>query len=204
MNAKLRALLLSAVIVLSAHSISAIQSTTVEIKEPAVITLANLFKQSDTVALVKIVSGDAEHYNVALYKGEVTKSFKGAATGTTIYFGPYVGERIGWEYVLFLRTVSKPIAPTGAPSTGFGTIHYSEIFNEGYSSMMSSYECVFSQKADSGQCDDGVRVCTDYIVLPKSMPTFPPESTNTDFGCRWVRKRPFIAILESLANSKQK
>jgi hypothetical protein len=204
MNATLRALLLSAVIVLSAHSTTAFQSRTVEIKEPAVITLANLFRQSDTVALVKIVSGDAENYDVAIYKGEVIKSFKGAATGTAIYFGPYVGERLGWEYILFLRTGSKPIAPKSAPSAGYGTIHYSEIFNEGYSSMMSAYECVFSTKADSGRCDDGVRVCTDYIVLPTSTPTFPPQSTNTDFGCRWVRKQPFIALLESLANSEQK
>ena len=204
MNATLRALLLSSVIVLAAHSTAAFQTTTVEIKEPAVITLANLFRQSDTVALVKIVSGDAENYNIAIYKGEVIESFKGAATGTTIYFGPYVGERIGWEYVLFLRTVAKPIAPGSAPSAGYGTIHYSEIFNEGYSSMMSSYECVFSAKADSGQCDDAVRVCTDYIVLPKSTPTFPPESTGADFGCRFVRKKSFIALLESLGNSKQK
>jgi hypothetical protein len=204
MNATLRALLLSTVIVLSAHSTPAFQSRTVEIKELAVITLANLFRQSDTVALVKIVSGDAENYSVAVYKGEVIKSFKGVATGATIYFGPYVGERLGWEYVLFLRNVSKPIAPRSAPSAGYGPIQYSEIFNEGYSSMTSSYECVFSAKADSGQCDYGVRVCTDYIVLPKSTPTFPPESTNTDFGCRFVRKQSFIALLESLGNSKEK
>jgi hypothetical protein len=204
MKAMIRTLLLSAVIVLSARSNPAFQSTTITTKEPAVLSLASLFKQSDTVALVKIVSGDAENYSIAIYKGEVIKGFKGAAEGETIYFGPYVGESLGSEYILFLHTISDPIAPKKAASGGYGAVHYSEIFNEGYSSMMSSYECVFGRKAGAGQCDYGIRVCTDYIVLPKATPTYPAVSSETAFGCRWVRKQAFIALLQSLSDSKGK
>jgi hypothetical protein len=50
--------------------------------------------------------------------------------------------------------------------------------------MVTSFECVFDEKDIAQQCDNGVRVCTDYIKLPKSMPTFPPITEETDFGCR--------------------
>jgi hypothetical protein len=112
------------------------------ITEPGVYKLADLFNKADTVALVKIVSGDAESYDAAVYKATVLKSFKGTASGKTIYFGPYIGERIGWEYVLFLRNASKVISPQTSSNSGFGTVDYAEVFNEGYSSMMASYECV--------------------------------------------------------------
>jgi hypothetical protein len=58
-----------------------------------------------------MVSGDMESYSTTVYKAEVVTSFKGAAAGETVYFGPYVGERLGWEYILFLRNVSEPINP---------------------------------------------------------------------------------------------
>jgi hypothetical protein len=191
------------VAVISAQLTWAQRPEKVTVTEPSVINLASLFKQADTVALVKVVSGDAENYRIAVYKADVIKSFKGAVAGETIYFGPYAGERIGWEYILFLRNVTQPLAPKTASSVSFGMVRYSEVFNEGYSSMMTSYECVFDGKTIAEQCDDGVRVCTDYIVLPKSTPTFPPMTEDTRFGCRWVRKQVFISLVGTLNDSKK-
>ena len=114
------------------------------------------------------------------------KTFKGATVGQTIYFGPYVGTRLGWEYVLFLRNAAKPLAPNPTSSVNYGTVYYSEVFNEGYSSMETSYECVFDGKDIAQKCGDGVRVCTDYIKLPKSLHASPPMTEDTAFGCRWV------------------
>ena len=198
-----RMLLLLMVAISSAQLTWAHGPEKVTVTEPSVINLASLFKQADTVALVRVVSGDAENYRIAIYKAKVVKSFKGVAAGESIYFGPYVGERIGWEYVLFLRNVTEPLAPRITSSLNYGTIHYSEVFNEGYSSMMTSYECVFDGRTAAEQCDDGVRVCTDYIVLPKSTPTFPPMTEGTRFGCRWVRKQAFISLVGTLGDSKR-
>jgi len=144
--------------------------------EPGIYNLADLFKRADTVALVKVVSGDTENYKVAIYKATIVKSFKGGAAGDIVFFGPFIGERLGWEYILFLRKVANPIAPEKSASANYGTIQYAEVFNQGYTSMMTSYECVFDGKEIAQRCDYGVRVCTDYIKIPESMPTFPPET----------------------------
>ena len=200
MTAALRLFQLVTVVAISAQMTSAQESKGVTIKEPGIYELADLFKQADTVALVKIVAGDTEAYDIAIYKAEVVKSFKGAAAGETIYFGPYVGERLGWEYVLFIRNVTKPIVPKKTSTGGYGTVHYAEIFNEGYSSMMTSYECVFNGNDVAQKCDYGVRVCTDYIKLPRSTPVFPLGTEDTPFGCRWGRRPVFISLLDALAS----
>jgi hypothetical protein len=213
MPATPRILLLFMIVMISAHGIlaqkvtvttsSAKQVTTTTITEPGIYKLAGLFKAAHTVAVVKIMSGDTEHYDCAVYKAQVVKSFKGAAEGETVYFGPYVGNRLGWEYIEFLRNVSKPMVPKSTSSPGYGTIRYAEEFNEGYSSMETSYECVFDGKEIAQQCDYGVRVCTDYILLPKSTPTFPPITEDTPFGCRWVRKTVFISLPEKLGGARK-
>jgi hypothetical protein len=169
--------------------------------EPGVIKLGDLFQMADTVALVKITSGDTESYATPVYKAEVVTSFKGAAVGGNIYFGPYIGGKLGTEYLLFLRSVAKPLIPRTTSNFSYGTVQYSEVFDEGYSSMEISYECTFDGKEIARKCDYGVRVCTDYILLPKSLPTFPPMTEETDFGCRWVRKDTFIAVLGTLRKS---
>ena len=66
------------------------QSRVVTITEPGVYKIGGLFKVADVVALVKIVSGDAENYDHAVYKGEVIQSFKRTERGATVYFGPFV------------------------------------------------------------------------------------------------------------------
>jgi hypothetical protein len=200
MAATRRMLLLIAVAAISAQSISAQQSKEVSITEPGIYELAGLFKQADTVAIVRVIAGDAEAYNVAVYKAEVVQSFKGAAAGETVYFGPYTGTRLGWEYILFLHKVPGPIAPKSPLNASFGTIHYAEVFNQGYGSMEASYQCAFDGRDTSQKCDYGVRVCTDYIKLPRATATFPPATEETPFGCRLVRKTVFISLLEELAN----
>jgi hypothetical protein len=178
------------------------QSEVVTLIEPSVYKIGDLFKEADVVALVKVVSGDTENYGHTVYKGEVTRSFKGMPRGAIVYFGPFVGNKLGWEYILFLRSVTKPITPKTTPTASYGVISYSEVFNEGYSSMETSYSCVFDGKEIAQKCDDGVRVCTDYIKLPRSIPAFPPEANNPSFGCRWVRKAVFISLLDTLRAPK--
>jgi hypothetical protein len=176
------------------------QSQTATISEPGIYEIGDLFKSADVVAFVKIVSGDAENYDCAVYKGEVVQSFKGIQRGTIIYFGPFVGYKLGNEYLLFLRNVAQPIPPKTTTIASYGNVHYSKVFNQGYSSMETSYECVFDGEGVLPKCDYGVRVCTDYIKLPKAMSAFPPEDNDPPFGCRWVRKAAFVSLLNTLAS----
>jgi hypothetical protein len=171
------------------------------ISEPGVYQLAELFKHSDIVASVKIVSGDTEHYDGAVYKAQVVRSFKGSSVGETIYFGRYVGERLGWEYFVFLQNADA-VVPKSGSLTSYGKVRYSRVFNEGYSSMETAYKCIFDGHDVSEKCDHGVRVCTDYIKLPANTPIFPPTDEDTPFGCRWVRKTLFITLLESIQKAK--
>jgi hypothetical protein len=172
---------------------------TVTVAEPGIIKLAQLFKMADVVAVVRIVSGDTESYNVAISKAVVLKNFKGTTEGSTLFFGPSNWERLGWEYILFLRKVKEPAVPKEARNPAYGTVRYLEVFNQGYSAMETSYECVFDGKIPSQSCDYGVRVCTDYILLPKEVRAFPPEENDPPFGCRWVRKSNFLSLLDDLA-----
>jgi len=182
--------------------LAAAQSEVTTITEPGTYEIDGLFKRADVVALVKIVSGDTEGYDRAIYKGQVVQSFTGTRPGASVYFGPFIGEKLGGEYFLFLRNAKDPITPKAGATMTYGKIPHSEIFDEGYSSMETSYECVFDGKQIAQQCDYGVRVCTDYIKLPKSMPAFPPESDDPPFGCRWVRKALFISLLDTLDTQK--
>src|SRR5262249_11474280 len=138
-----------------------------------------------------------ENYGSAVYKALAIQSFKGSAKGETIYFGPYVGMGLGTEYIVFLHNTKNPITPKTSSSSGYGRIQYAEVFNQGYSAMKISYECVFEKKEPAQNCDYAVRVCTDYIVLPKSIHAFPPQSEATPFGCQWVRKTSFTELLRS-------
>jgi len=170
---------------------------TVIINEPARMQLGQLFKMSDVVALVQIVSGDTENYKTAIYKARVVKSFKGVDEGKAIYFGPFIGYKLGSEYFLFLRNAKTPAVPTTSQSATYGIVNYLEIFNQGYSAMESSYECIFGNGSES--CDYGVRVCTDYIVLPKGVSAYPLEKNDPPFGCRWVRKSKFLSLIDEFS-----
>lgn len=60
---------------------------TVEISEPATVSLASLFAQADVVAVVQVVSGDSESYEAVVYKSKVLTVFKGAQQGQYLFFG---------------------------------------------------------------------------------------------------------------------
>jgi hypothetical protein len=175
------------------------QTETIIITEPPIFKLETLFKTADVVAVVRIVSGDTENYKTTIYKAVVVQSFKGTADGNTLYFGPFIGYRLGREYVAFLCRTKDPAVPTTTPTAAYGPVKYLEVFDDGYSSMEASYECVFDEKNIDKECDDGVKVCTDYIVLPKGTPAFPSMDEIVPFGCRWVRRSKFMRMLEKLA-----
>jgi len=167
-------------------------------REPARIALNDLYKLADIVALVQVIAGDTESYEQPVYKAKIVANFKGSRTGDTIFFGPYVGTRLGTEYVLFLRRAKRDAAPKTNTAAPWGTINYFEVFNEGYSSMETSYECVFDKRHPDRNCDSGVRVCTDYIVLPKGTNIFPSEGSDPPFGCGWVRKDKLVSLLAGM------
>jgi hypothetical protein len=98
LTTRLAAVVITLIIsLLFAPQAKAQQSHETTITEPGRMTLDDLFKRADTVAVVRILSGDTENYPVAVYKAEVLKSFKGVGTGKTIYLGPFIGQRLGWE-----------------------------------------------------------------------------------------------------------
>ena len=52
----------------------------------------------------------------------------------------------------------------------------------------------FPRKKIEDQCDDGVRVSTDFIKLPKATKVSEDEEPGPS-GCRWARKQDFLSIL---------
>lgn len=132
---------------------------TTQPSEPGVFQLADLFSHADKVALVKVVSGTTEAYDIPIYKAKVEQGFKGVSAGETIYFGPYLATELGSEYILFLHDKSNAIASKTKADAGYGSVHYSEVFDEGYSSMRTAYQCAFGGPSVEQQCDYGVRVC---------------------------------------------
>jgi hypothetical protein len=200
MPAMLRLLPVAAVFsIFAAQGIA--QSNTASIVEPGVYKLSELYRQADKVALVTVISGDTEAYEVPIYKAQVVRAFKGISANEVIYFGPYLGVQLGSEYILFLENVSKPIQPKDKAVSGYGVVKYGKVFDEGYSSMVTSYECVFNGRSPSQACDYAVRICTDYIVAPKSLSTSPSEEITTPFGCRWARRDRFIGVLNEMSES---
>ena len=160
------------------------------------MSVESLFQRADSVAVVNILSGDTEAYDVPIYKAKVIRSFKGLHDGAIVYFGPFLEQKLGGEYVVFLLDGKRTLTPKPGVSSSYGPVHYLEVFNQGYSAMETSYECVFGGKEPAQTCDYGVRACTDYIRLPKTVRTFSPES-EPPFGCRWVRKPIFTSFLSS-------
>jgi hypothetical protein len=192
MTAKAAALL---IVLAMLFPCNAQQTSSVTITEPGSGTLATYVKDADIIAVVTVVAGDTESYGIPIYKAKVLTAYKGTIAGQTIFFGPFTGTRLGWDYVLFLRSVKESLGPKGGRPAAYGIIHYAKVFNEGYSSMETSYECGFQ---GTQQCDYGVRVCTDYVRLPEDTPAYPPIAETTDFGCRWVRKTTFLSLLGTL------
>jgi hypothetical protein len=201
MTQTIRLLITIALMICAVHGIAQSASTTLgttTITEPAVYSVSDLFRHADKVAIVEVLSGDVEAYEIPLYKGRVVRPFKGVSADDIVYFGPFLGTELGSEYILFLKDVSQSLQPRRA-GAGYGVVKYSKVFDEGYSSMLTSYECVF-KGTEAQNCDHAVRICTDYIKVPRSLETAPPEGTDTPFGCRWARRQGFISMLDEIAH----
>jgi hypothetical protein len=158
----------------------------------------DLFHQADLVAVVRIVSGDSEHYAQTVYKAEVVMAFKGVAPGQTVFWGPNVGYGIGNEYLVFLRR-SEGIAPgQNAEGLGYGNItSFYLVMYEGYSVMPAGYNCVFDGKEPAEQCDYSIQLNPEQIILPKRIRTFPegPTDAVTNYK-KWVRRGHLVSFLQ--------
>ena len=112
--------------------------------EPATLTIDEMFQRADVVAKVEITLGDAEHYRQALDKSTVIEGFKGTKAGESLYFGPFIGYRLGDEYLLFVsrekRTVGESVAPGQVNATGFDArAPVFRITQEGYSALETAF-----------------------------------------------------------------
>jgi hypothetical protein len=172
----------------------------VTITEPGIYTLAQLYNAADIVAIVEVTAGDAENYTSAVYKGRVITAFKAVSEGQIIFFSP-PGGVLGSQHVVFLKKQKEPLAPNKG-ATAFGIIPYAVDFDQGFTEMRTDYECVFhpTKPGDVG-CDYAVRVCTDFIKIPKSIPISTYEDNDTS-GCRYIRKPIFLSLLDELKSAK--
>ena len=175
---------------------------TVEISEPATVSLADLFKQADVVAVVHILSGDSENYETAVYKAKILTVFKGTEVGQQLFFGPFIGYEVGGEYVAFLRRakVGPKVQAHDGPTMTYGPLEaFHLIMYQGYSIMPLRYECAFDGKVPDQSCDYGVRVNTNQVKLPPAIQTF-PRTSKDDFvdANRWVRKDVFLRLLNTM------
>jgi len=180
----------------------ALAQQTVTLTEPSPVTIQELFKQADVVAVVRIRSGTTEQYPTTVYKAEIMQSFKGVRTGAKIFFGPYIHYRLGSEYLVFLQKSKRVLDPkeqNGTSDMNYGRIDsFYSVMYDGYSAMSVEDICIFDGK-DEG-CDDGVKVNTYQIILPKKLKTFPVDSDDVNRDDeRWVRKSVLISFLRSLS-----
>jgi hypothetical protein len=166
----------------------------------ASVKVETLFHEADLVAIVRILSGDSENYPVTIYKAEVLKAFKGAAVKEKIYFGPFVSLGVGSEYLVFLSKSNNGIKVQGSSPLNYGAIPiFYRIMYDGYSIMPITYECVFDGKEMSQECDYGVNLNPEQVLLPKSVKMFPSGEAGPLTNYRkWVRKAVFVSLLDAM------
>jgi len=167
--------------------------------EPPILTLEQLFRRADVVALVEIVSGDAEHYRQAVYKAKVVAGYKGARSGQTIGFGPYIGHEIGTNYVLFMTRTSPPRVTASKGEEGVKPVAepFYGVMLEGYGSMQVDYVCVFDDQVGS-PCGEGASVGW-HVELPEVTKLFDRGSGGIHPGRSWVHSRDLQLLLEKLS-----
>ena len=201
-----RAFYLSLLCFIFYRPVAEAQQQKVTISEPAPVKVEDLMKQADLVAIVHLLSGDTEHSPKAVYKAEVLQPFKGVEKGATIYLGPFIGYGLGEDLLVFLHHSEKgiePNQPVANSGLSYGPISsFFLVMYEGYSALRIKYDCVFDGKEIAQQCDDGVRVNTYQVILPKSVKTY-PSSNRGSFSedTKWVRKTVFVTYLEKLPKS---
>jgi hypothetical protein len=172
----------------------------------APVKLDDLFKEANLVAVVHILSGDAEHYPAAaVYEGEILTAFKGAKTGERVYIGPFVGLRVGYDYLAFLSRSTQQILPENDSPSFYGEIASSyRIMYSGHGILDVEYVCVFDGAKISQQCDYGIKLNPDQVVLPSNVNTFPSGEAGaiTNYK-KWVRRNTLISLLEQFSDSNR-
>lgn len=153
----MKRLFLSSVVALLLSAIAGFgqrnKTETITTSDPASVTLAALFAQADVVAFVEIRSGDAESYDVAVYKARVLNGYKGAKEKDVIYFTPFISYGLGSEYLVFLKKTGKRLHDIIPKENRRKRLPYDakqafhRIMYEGYSVMAISFECVFGKSA---------------------------------------------------------
>lgn len=187
---------------LSAQSPADAQSAPLTPRDSETYTISDLFSRADTVVLANVLAGDTKSYDIPLFKAQVIQAFKGASNGATIYFSPFAGMQVDMQYFLFLRNAPTAATPRPGPNHGFGIVPYLQVFDGGYTSMPTSYQCVFPEDPKH-HCDNVVKVCTDYITLPKSIQAVPSTGPASPSNCSWVKRDAFATLLGDLIRSSQ-
>jgi hypothetical protein len=163
------------------------------------VKLATLFEQADKVVLIKILSGDSEHYETAVYKAVVEGAYKGAAKNEIIFFGPFEGYAVGSEYILFLKNGAGE-EPKNDGALSYGSLsHVDRIMYDGYAALVVGYDCVFDGAEIDQECDESVQLNPEQVALPSGLKAFPKgDATSLTNYKKWVRRKPFLAEMERL------
>gem|GEM_PF-2371588 len=175
----------------------------------APISLSDLFnKFSDDVVIVHVISADEEHYEIPdsggfmldVCKVKTIQSFKGPHHKDDVfYISGCSTMAIGSDYLFFSR-FSAPLNPMPGKTIGsYGRIERPEEWSDvGYGLMPIEYLCVFDGKEISQQCDYGVNLNKDQILLPANLKSFPQEPTAETNYHSWVRKSDMLEVLIEL------
>jgi len=180
---------------------------TVESSDPAPIKIADLFKQADVVAVVRVLSGDSENYRVTVYKAVIVIALKGVQRDQKLYFGPFISYGVGSDYLAFLRRSDGELDVTekaDRPGLDYGPIKpFYRVMYDGYSIMPFKYVWAFEGKETSERCDNGVKINTFQVRLPKTLRTYPPEPDDVSAtDKKWVRASALMSLLDTFRNAK--
>ena len=165
---------------------------------PRVHRIIDMLTHSDRVGLVDTRGAITEANNDETLEAQVVKGFKGLSLGDFPNYRPSGWPPTGPEYFVFLADTPKTAKIVDKRVANVG---YSGVFEEAYPSIRVWYVCVFGGAPEGPRCDEGVKVCTDHIKLPNSLPSFPPDSVDPPSACRWVKKAAFISYLDGLVEA---
>jgi hypothetical protein len=203
-------LLCALLLVVSSVSICFAQRTktiTTTSSDPASVSLDALFAQADVVAVVQIRSGDAENYDVAVYKAIVLTSYKGTKANEVIYYTPFISYGLGSEYLVFLKKTDNRIAdiiPKDVKEKNLpydGKQAFYRVMYDGYSVMPVSFECIFEKPAHE-HCTYAVKFNIKQVKLPSRLKTYPRVDKDREvLDVKYVKKSDVKSILESWKKS---
>ena len=177
------------------------QAQTVVLTEPVIIRLENLFQMADTVALVKVLSGDTQNYPKVIYKAEVVKSFKERLLGKRFISGR--AWELDWAGSIFssFGMWQSPWRPTPpqALTTELSIIpKCSTRVTVRWRPLTNVYSMGRTLLRSVATARESVRTTSSF--QNRCTPS-PPMTEDTPFGCRWVRKEALLSALDTLHES---